>query len=480
LYYKAFVLQGICSIIQQQMSTQRLIDREYELAALADTAARAASGAPQLVVVWGRRRVGKTFLLSHFAKDRRAVFFGATQQAQAVELARLIDAVRRGLGEQTADLAGGGFSGWEAALRFFVALAGEQPLTVVLDEVPYLVASTPGFASIVQAVWDHLPAGTRLTLVLCGSAIGMMEAMIGARGALRGRPTLTLRLSALDPVHARAFIPALEPAAFIEAYAACGGYPLHLLAWDPDRSTDANLLRLAGAAGGILLEDAASMLAEELTHAGGYTRVLAAVGRGRTRFAEIAAESGQRVERPLEILIRAGLISRALPVGAPRGARASYEIADPYLAFWFGVLYSDIPQIEAGQGSAVLTRKNPSWRRHLGAVFEDLARSHATRLAARRQLPSDLVIDRWWASSGEPCEVDVLGLRGARAVLLGEARWQARPLGERDLAQLRRKALRVPRPVELPTFVLWGRGGVDDRIRAHDVLGFDPQDMLAA
>jgi hypothetical protein len=181
----------------------------------------------------------------------------------------------------------------------------------------------------------------------------------------------------------------------------------------------------------------------------------------------------------LELLIRAGLISRTLPVGAPRGARASYEIADPYLAFWFGVLYSDIPQIEEGQGSAVLSRKNPSWRRHLGAVFEDLARSHARRLAVRGELPSDLVIDRWWAGSGEPCEVDVVGLRGARTVLLGEARWQARPLGARDLAQLRRKALRVPQAIESPIFALWSRGGVEGSIRSDDVLGFDPHDMLS-
>jgi uncharacterized protein len=449
------------------------------MAALVRAARAAASGDPQLIVVWGRRRVGKTFLLSHFAGDRRAVFFGATQQAQAVELARLADAVRRGLGEQAASLAGGGFTSWEAALRFFAALAHEEPLTVVLDEVPYLVASTPGFASIVQAVWDHMPAGNRLTLVLCGSAVAMMEAMIGARGALRGRPTLTLRLSPLDPLQARAFIPDLEPASFVEAYAACGGYPLHLRAWNPDRSTEVNLLGLAGTAGGILLEDAAAMLAEEVTHPGGHMRVLAAVGRGRTRFAEIAAESDQRVEHPLDILSRAGLIARVLPVGSPRGARASYEIADPYLAFWFGVLYSDIPQIEEGQGSAVLNRRNPSWQRHLGAVFEDLARSHARRLAARGQLPRDLVIDRWWATSGEPCEVDVLGLQGAHTVLLGEARWQARPLGVRDLARLRGKAARVPRAVDLPTFALWGRGGVQDRVRAHDVLGFDVCDVLS-
>ena len=447
---------------------------------LRDAADKAGAGRPQLVVVWGRRRVGKTFLLSHFAQGRRAVFFGATQQAEGVELTRLAEAVRRDLGDQAADLAGGSFASWESALRFFAALASEEPLTVVLDEVPYLTASTPGFASIVQAVWDHIPAGTRLTLVLCGSAIAMMEAMIGAGGALRGRPTMTLRLAPLEAVQARAFLPQLEPARFIEAFAACGGYPLHLLAWDAKASTEANLSRLAGATGGLLLEDAGSMLAEELPHAGGYARVLAAIGRGRTRFAQISADSDQRVERPLEVLMRAGLVAKRLPVGAPRGARPSYEIADAYLAFWFSVLYSDIPQIEAGQGRAVLSRRNPSWQRHLGAVFEDIARAHARRLVARGEMAAaDPVIDRWWASSGEPCEVDVLGLSGSRSVLLGEARWQARPLGVRELTQLRAKSTRVPRVVEDPLYALWGRGGVDPGVRSEHVLGFGPEEMLA-
>jgi uncharacterized protein len=111
-------------------------------------------------------------------------------------------------------------------------------------------------------------------------------------------------------------------------------------------------------------------------------------------------------------------------------------------------------------------------------VFEDLAREHARRLAARGALPRDLVIGRWWTVKGEPCELDVLGLRGARTVLLGEARWQARPLGTRELAQLQRKAARTPHTVELPIFALWGRGGVDPRIRSEQVLGFDPAAML--
>jgi len=147
-----------------------LLHREEELLRLGKACSLASSGRPQLAVLWGRRRVGKTFLLGHFVRGKRSVFFGATQQAETVELARFAEAVRRGLGDRAGDLVGNRFASWEAALRFVAALAVEQSLVVVLDEVPYLAASTPGFASIVQAVWDRLPPRTRLLLVLCGSA----------------------------------------------------------------------------------------------------------------------------------------------------------------------------------------------------------------------------------------------------------------------------------------------------------------------
>lgn len=166
-------------------------------------------------------------------------------------------------------------------------------------------------------------------------------------------------------------------------------------------------------------------------------------------------------------------------MGAPRGARPTYEISDPYLAFWFGVLYADVAHIEAGQGSAVLRRRRPQWQRHLGWAFEELARDHARRLVAEGVLPSDIVIGRWWAVAGEPCEIDVLGLRGSRAYLLGEARWHTRPLGRRDLRELERKVACHP-AVDEPVFALWGRSGTERAVRGPRVLGFDVDDALAA
>lgn len=499
MYYKVVVLQRSCSKLPTVSALPRLLDREAELSRLDDAWRKAGIGEAQLVIVWGRRRVGKTFLLSHFVQGKRAVFFGATQQSEAVELGRLLDAVRRDLGAETADLAGGSFSSWESALRFFVALTsrggaftvgrsavggrdtlgGGDPLVLVLDEIPYLTRSTKGFASIIQTVWDRVPPGTRLMLVLTGSAVGVMEELQGADGALRGRPTMSLRVDPVDLLGAHLFLRKLRASALIEAYAACGGYPLHLKEWDQVASTEENLVRLAGTTGGILLDDAAAMLREELPEVGGYPRVLAAVGRGASRFSEIASQADQRVEHPLDVLTSTGFLRRATPLGAPRAAKPLYEIADPYLAFWFGVLYSDIPFIETGQGRQVLRRKESQWQRHLGWVFEEQARAHARRLVATGRLLDDLVVGRWWSTTREPCEVDVLGLRGSRTHLVGEARWQQQPLGNRDLESLQRKVARVPRPVEDIIFVLWGRGGVRPETTKAGALGFGADDVAS-
>ena len=261
----------------------------------------------------------------------------------------------------------------------------------------------------------------------------------------------------------------------MEAYAACGGYPLHLKSWDARVSTQTNLLRLAGTAGGILVEDAEGILNEELPDVGGYPRILAAIGRGRTRLSQIANEADQRIEHPLSILQRAGFVRRSVPVGAPRRARPLYELNDTYLAFWFTVLYADLAHVAGGQGRAVLARRKSEWERHLGWVFEEQARAHAARLVGAGELPKDLVVGKWWASTGPPCEIDILGLRGSRAALLGEARWQARPLGMRDLRALQQKAVRAPNPIDNPVYALWGRGGADDEVRRAGGLSFDAE-----
>ena len=258
-----------------------LIGRTTELADLAAAWARAAAGEPQLAVLWGRRRVGKTYLLTHFARDKRAVYFTATRQdSEDRQLRRFAERLREQL-DDVRDLAPETFPSWEAALRFVVRLAESEPLLVVIDEAPRLTSSRADFADTVSAVWENTVREQRIMLVLSGSAVAAMEQMLGPQGGLHRRAGVERRMDPFPLVDAPAFLPGLAPENVIEAYAACGGYPLHLRRWSADRTTEQNLVELAFTPGGLLLRDAPDILSEDLDWRGGYERVLTAMAGGR-------------------------------------------------------------------------------------------------------------------------------------------------------------------------------------------------------
>ena len=202
-----------------RVNEQRELDRAWE---------RAVAGEPQLAIVWGRRRVGKTYLLTHFAGGKRAIYFTATRQdSDDRQLRRFAERLREQLGHEVAGLAPETFPDWESALRFVVRLAERDPLLVVIDEAPRL-NSGHQFADVISAVWENRMRGQRLMLVLSGSAVAVMEEMIGPHGGLHRRASLERRMDPFPLLDARRFLPDLPADRMIEAYAACGGYPLHL------------------------------------------------------------------------------------------------------------------------------------------------------------------------------------------------------------------------------------------------------------
>jgi uncharacterized protein len=434
-----------------------LIGRDQELADLEGSWTRATAGVPQLAVVWGRRRVGKTFLLSHFALAKRAVYFTATRQdSNERQLARLTERIREQLGDEVEDLLAAPFPDWEAALRFLVRLAEAAPLLVVIDEAPRLLASQPDFADLVSAVWENRVRDQQVMLVLTGSAVSVMEEMLGAQGGLHRRAALELRLDPFEARQARAFLPDIPAADFLMAYAVCGGYPLHLEQWDQAADVEANLRRLAYQPAGLLVRDALDIIGEDLDWRGGYERVLAAIGFGARRRSRIAGRAQQRIDYTLERLRRAGYVRRTVPVGSI-SADPLYEIADTYLAFWFGVLRDDVDLIEGGQGAAVRLRTAARLDQHVARVFEGACRDHAALLARDGEFAGDMIIGRWWLD--ETVEIDVLGISGDRTGLLGECRWQKAPLTSHDLLELQRKISFAPEPADDVLLLFWTRTG---------------------
>lgn len=380
-------------------------------ACLRATVVKIEIGSPQLVVISGLRRVGKTLLARHLLADvddrMTTVYVEATEAGGSRQLERFHAALLAAVGDVLPP--GPVPATWEQALGLAAFAARRRPLVVVIDEATYIMASTPGFASEVQVVWDSMVVEAdppRLALILTGSQIGLTEDALSNQGALYQRPTLSLRIDPFTPAEAYQFVGRPDPTSFLEAYAACGGYPLHLDRWDFEAPTAHNLLRLAGTPGGLLLEDGTLTLARLSEPA---RRVLIAIGSGRTKLSEIANELG-RPERHIDSLVRSRLVRPHRAVGAPRQARPSFRVADVYLQFYFSLLASNVQLIESGQGAAVLDHMAPEWQGHLGATFEAAARLHASHLVSTGELPSGTLVDEWWTTSGEKAQVDVLGL----------------------------------------------------------------------
>jgi hypothetical protein len=304
-----------------------------------------------------------------------------------------------------------------------------------------------------------------------------MESIVGSGGALHRRESLHLRVHPFDLPQAAALLPGVHAESVIEAYAACGGYPLHLKSWDTAASTEENLLRLAGSPGGLLLEDAET-LRRDLPEGPGFDRVLAAIGRGRARYSQIQDDAGQRIEYPLDLLVKTGLVRREVPLGSPRRTRPQYAIWDTYLRFWFHVLHPDSQLIEGGQGRAVLERGWPRWRQHLGWTFEEAARQHAVRLVQRGELAGGVVVGRWWTSRGTPVEIDVIGLAGKRTVLAGEVSWSREPVVPRDVRALRDKLQSAPDPLPTAELWFWRRGALSEAGQAQGVHRYGPEDVI--
>lgn len=422
-----------------------------------ETAAMARRG--QLVVVWGRRRVGKTFLLEAFGERHRTVYYTATQQSAPVELAAFTDAVRVNLGSDGLP-PGYAFPDWSVALDFVTDRSGQQRLVLVLDEFPYLAGSTPGIESIVQRWWDRRGRNGPVMLVLCGSAVAYMEQIGGAAAPLHQRATATIRVAALDYRAAGTFVGSLAPAERAVVYGIVGGTPLYLDQWDARASRRANLLRLFGTPASPLVDAPELILSGELPELENAFRILQAVAIGKTRQSEIADYARVAVERPLKRLAMLGLLDRRVPAldDPARSKRAVYRVADPYFAFWFRFIASHRANIARGLGAQLIdNRILPGIDDYMGGVFEDIAREHARHLAARGELEADRV-DSWWSADGQH-EIDLVGTSGRGIGFVGEAKWSGRPLSATVLSRLDEHAGALPGVTPATPRLFYGRAG---------------------
>ena len=332
------------------------IGRHRELAVLQELAD---SGKPELFVLYGRRRVGKTELLQQLCAGRRAAYFLAAQVRDKDNLAAFKKVLEEALGDPL--IASIEFPDWTAALTYAAERAGSERLLLVLDEFPYLCEANPGLPSLLQRFWDLKGKRSSLMLVLCGSQVSFMEKeVLAERSPLFGRRTGQRRLEPLLPSESLGFFRAWEREAALTAFGIVGGMPAYLGRFDERASLEDNLLREVLRPEGYLFDEVHYLLHTELTNPSTYSSILAAVARGAERVGDVALAVG--VDSPtankyLHVLRELRLVSREVPLTDPDpllSRRGIYRIADRFVAFHFRHVQPHLSLIEAGRGERVL------------------------------------------------------------------------------------------------------------------------------
>ncbi len=466
------------------------VDRESELAFL-ETTWR--SERAEFIVVYGRRRVGKTALLRAFCENRPGVFWVASLSSEALLRRSFTDAVWQ-TDHPGAGTAGYSYESWERAFLALGELAVDRRMVVVIDEFPYLANADPSIPSILQKVWDEHLQHTRLMLILCGSHIGMMEReLLEYRAPLYGRRTGQIHLRPLPLRATTALFPNYDAVQQIETYAVLGGIPAYLTQWDHRQPLLVNIeQRILNPASYLYLEPQ-FLLREELHEPRNYFALLQAIAQGKARLNEISLATGMQsgpASRYLAILQDLHLVERRVPVTErqpDKSRRGIYRLRDPFLAFWFRFVAPHFSTLEGGHTAPIARLVADELSQFTGPVFEDLCREWMTEQAALQRLPFvPQRIGAWWTNEEE---IDLVAV-GEEAILVGECKWTGRPVGTNLLDDLKRKA-HVLAIAEKSTrmvapklhYALFARSGftpgLEATARDEGILLVDPNDLLA-
>ena len=408
----------------------KIIDREREI----DQLHALAGSPPGLVILSGRRRVGKSFLLRVALTGDRVVYFQAEEQPRPLQLAAFA--------RECSELVAGAplaFNSWEDAFAFLDGQAKSSgPLVALLDEFQYLAARDPGLVSAVQKWWDRWDhENTPILLVLSGSALTFMAGLLSGTRPTHGRSVYRPLLQPLDYRDAAAFAPkGSTPIEKIEHYAVVGGTPQYQR-WAGDRPLGRVIRDVILSPDAPLHRDPEHLIREEdeIREPGPYFGTLDAIADGYTKPGEMA--NRLEVSTPLinsylkrlQALAYATQVEPLEPGGKGR-SRAYWKIGDPYFHFWFRYVLPNSSRLARGRIDEVARMIDKQLSTHVGGIFEDVCREWVGRFSPLGATADE--VGSWWSRKSD-VEIDVVGVNKKGYTVLGACKWWKDPVGENVL-----------------------------------------------
>lgn len=389
----------------------------------------------QFVVLYGRRRIGKTTLINEFIKNKSVLYFTGVEESEKDNLARFSRMIAHFV-DPTSKVTPN-FNSFDGALARIGELGREEQLVFVIDEYPYLAQSYPAISSLLQATIDKEYLHSKIFLILCGSSMSFMEnQVLGYQSPLYGRRTAQMKLNPFTFNETSAYLPKMDNEERFSLHAITGGIPQYLSFMSENITLKENISRTFLSTDGPLFEEPNNLLKQELREPANYNSIIKAIATGSSKQNEIATKTGIKptsLNKYLKNLMDLGIVEKVIPITEidhPKPKRTLYRIADGMFRFWFTFLMNDIEIIERGQGELLWKKIKEHFPDFLGYSFEQLAIDYLWNHILDEQIvPTPFQrMGTWWGTDQlekKEMEIDIVGFNHSQTTgFFGECKWR--------------------------------------------------------
>lgn len=446
------------------------INREEELGFLEKEYNREGSS---LVVLYGRRRVGKTALAAEFAKEKDMVYFLASEENETQN--RVV--FKNIIAEQTGNelLMSANVDNWDMIFKAWLntpggsGAASDKKKLMIIDEFQYLGKANNAFPSIFQRIWDTVLMGRNVMVILCGSLVSMMESQtLMYSSPLYGRRTGQIKLKQIPFRYYHEFYPDKNERELIECYAITGGVPKYIELFygskDIYMAIEDNVLSKSS----FLYDEPNFLLQREVSEVGSYFSIIKTIAAGNQKLSQISSvlelkQTG--LTKYLQTLISLDILEREVPVtedNPGKSKKGLYRIKDNFMRFWFRFVYQNLNLIESGHKELAMKKIRANLAdSHISYVYEDVC------IEKMWQLNADNIwgfnfdkVGRWWNNNAE---IDIVAIdRGGNDIIFGECKYWSGKVGLDVLHRLEGKASQVE----------WNKGNRKNHFILFAINGF--------
>ena len=383
----------------------------------------------EFVVIYGRRRVGKTALINRFLENKSGIYFTGVESNEKQNLENISKCIiefSSGIPTETS------FASFQVALEYVFKLAQNERVILTIDEYPYVARASKSLASTLQLLIDKYKDSSKLMLILCGSSMSYMEDNVLAyKAPLYGRRTAQMKIIPFDFEESCRYFSELSNEDKALMYGIVGGTPQYLLQMSDKMSIEENIKNTYLNPMSFLYEEPNNLLKQEVREPAIYTAIITAIATGYSRMSEISSKVGEDTNvcsNYLKNLINLGIIQKETPYGEKESRKSIYSIGDNMFYFWYRFVLDNNSVIARGASDMVYRRIEPQLSNYMGRVFEEICKEYLWKQLLMGQAPIEFVsMGRWWGNdSRHRCqtEIDIMGEQDKESAFFAECKWR--------------------------------------------------------